>query len=207
MPKIKNRIISVVVLVLTILSVVSLSACTKKLSKEEATTKVAELVEASYELNVIVFGEGLEYIETEESKNARYALVKENEKYNSIKDIRDAIEKVFSEDYSRVMETTAFVGVQEKFGAVLPRYIENSQGFLVLKNNVVLDGSVDVNGDKQEIGYQGIKVLKYDPSTIEIVKISRRFIEANITSEGGEATILVTLILENGEWRLDSPTC
>ena len=71
MPKIKNRIISVVVLVLTILSVVSLSACTKKLSKDEATTKVAELVEASYELNVIVFGEGLEYIETEESKNAR----------------------------------------------------------------------------------------------------------------------------------------
>jgi hypothetical protein len=209
MPKIKNRIISIIVLMLTILSVVSLSACTKKLSKDEATSKVAELVEASYELNVIVFGEGLEYIETEESKNSRYALVKENEKYNSIKDIRDAIEKVFSEDYSRVMETTAFVGVQGAYGSasVPERYIENSQGFLVLKNDIVLDGNVDVNGDKQEIGYNGMKVLKYDPSTIEIVKISKRFIEANITSQNGEATILVTLILENGEWRLDSPTC
>ncbi len=209
MPKIKNRIISIALLLLTILSVVGFSGCTKKLTKDEATAKVSELVEASYELNVIVFGEGLEYIETEESKNSRYALVKENDKYNSIKDIRDAIEKVFSEDYSKVMETTAFVGIKGAVdGTVIPeRYIENSVGFLVLKNDIALDGEVDIEGGKDEIEYSGLKVRKYDSSSIEIKKISRRFIEAYITSIDGSETILVTLILEENGWRLDSPTC
>ena len=106
------------------------------------------------------------------------------------------------------MKTTAFVGQSGgvDLTSVPPKYIENEQGFLVLKNDIVLDGNVSVNGDKQEISYNGFKVYKYDTSTIEIKKISRRFIEAYITSEGGEQTILVTLILEENGWRIDSPT-
>ena len=76
----------------------------------------------------------------------------------------------------------------------------------MLKNDIVLDGSVSVDGEKQEISYFGFKVNKYDTETIEIKKISRRFIEAYITSENGEETILVTLILEENGWRIDSPT-
>ncbi len=208
MGKLTKKLTKIASIALICIFVFGLTGCTKKLSKNEATEKVAELVDESYELNEIVFGKGLEYIETEEFKNAKYALVKENSKYNSINDIRVALDKVFSEDYSFIMKTTAFVGQSGgvDLTSVPPKYIENEQGFLVLKNDIVLDGNVSVNGDKQEISYNGFKVYKYDTSTIEIKKISRRFIEAYITSEGGEQTILVTLILEENGWRIDSPT-
>lgn len=208
MGKNNKNIIRAVAVALVCIFTLGLTGCTKKLTKEEAIAKVGELVDASYELNEIIFGDGLEYIETEESKNTKYALVKENEKYNCINDIRNAINDVFSKDYGATLKTTAFVG---QSGVVEntktePRYIENEMGFLVLKNDVILDGSVSVDGEKQEILYYGVSVNKYDISTIEIKKISRRFIEAYITSVDGSETILVTLILEENGWRLDSPT-
>ncbi len=208
MGKISKNLLRVASVALVLIFTLGLAGCTKKLSRDEAIAKVSELVDASYELNEIVFGKGLEYIETEESKNTRYALVKENDKYNSINDIRVALDKVFSEEYSKTMKTTAFVGQSGVVsGTEVPeRYIENEQGFLVLKNDIVLDGSVSVGGEKQEISYYGIKVNRYDSSTIEIKKISRRFIEAYITSVDGSETILVTLILEENGWRIDSPT-
>ena len=206
MTKINKNSIRLACIALVFIFVLGLTGCQKKLTKEEATVKVAELVEASYELNEIVFGEGLEYIETEESKNTRYALVKENDKYNSIYDIELAISKVFSVKYSNTMKKTAFEGQSGAVGGtgVPARYIENKQGFLVLKEKTVHDESID--GEKLNEGYFSIDVLKYDTSTIEIKKISRRFIEAYVTSLGGEQTILVTLILEENGWRIDSPT-
>lgn len=208
MPKIKNRIISIIVLVLTIISVVSLSSCTKKLSKEEATAKVAELVVASYEINVIVYGEGLPTLDLEEEKDALYKTVMENDKYNSIKDIRDAISKIYSSSMTNVLNTTAFVGhVGEVEGTIAyARYIEKETGLAILQKQTVFDPEIEVGGEKVEMETDSIKVQKYDPSTIEIVKISRRFIEANITSEDGSSTILVTLVLENDQWKLDSQT-
>lgn len=208
MGNLSKKICKIACVALICVFIFGLTGCTKKLTEEEAKSQVATLVDASYELNEIVFGKGLEYIETEEFKNAKYALVKENEKYNSINDIEKAIDKVFSVEYSMTMKTTAFEGQSGAVdGTKVPeRYIENPQGFLILKNDIVLDGNVSVDGEKQEISYLGFKVLKYDTSSIEIKKISRRFIEAYITSEGGEQTILVTLILEENGWRIDSPT-
>ena len=208
MGKASKNIIKIIAVALLCIFTFGLTGCTKKLSRDEATAKVSELVEASYEINEIVFGNGLEYIETEESKNTRYALVLENDKYNSISDISNAIDRIFSEDYGKVLKTTAFDGQGGAVdGTKVPeRYIENEQGFLVLKNDIVLDGMVSVEGEKQKISYFGFKVNKYDTETIEIKKISRRFIEAYITSENGEETILVTLILEENGWRIDSPT-
>ena len=206
MTKINKNIIRAVTVVLVLIFILGLTSCTKKLSEDEAIAKVSELIDASYELNEIVFGKGLEYIETEESKNTKYALVKENDKYNSINDIKQEIYKVFSEQYTITLENTAFKGQSGAIdGTRVPaRYIENSQGFLVLKEKTVHEDENE--DDKLNDGYYSIEVLKYDTSTIEIKKISRRFIEAYITSVDGNETILVTLILEENGWRIDSPT-
>ena len=50
------------------------------------------------------------------------------------------------------------------------------------------------------------KVATYRYDNIEITKISKRFIEANIYTSDNEL-VEVTLIKENNEWRLDSITC
>lgn len=204
-----KRIISVLLLALTLIATLSASGCTKKLSRDEATNYIKDLVEKSYEINVIVFGEGLEHLDEKDKDYPLYSPIIENEKYNSISDIRLAIRKVYSSEYARNLEEIAFVGAQSGIeGTTLyPRYIENIEGELCILNDYTILDYENESGEK----YEGIKVLKYDPSTVEITKISRRFVEANVQSYDKTTTIKVTLIRQevNGEfeWRLHSPTC
>lgn len=204
----KKIVASVLLLMLITISVISLSGCTKKISEEEAKAKVGELVLASYDINVVVYGEGLPTIEIEEEKNSLYATVVENEKFNSTEDIRNEIQRLYSKSFSSVMEATALEGVHGEISGtiVYARYIDGRYGLSMLKDDIALKGEVDVDGEKEEIEHEHMTVLKYNPNTIEIKKISKRFVEAYITSEDGGTTILVTLILEDGEWKLDSPT-
>lgn len=201
MGKIK-RILSLVFAALMVLLTVSVCGCAKKISEDEARAHIKSLVEASYQVNVIVY-EGLPYFDRIDTQGMLYAPVDYGSQYKKTADIRLKIRKVFSEDYSRILETLAFEGQEgASFGYhTQPRYIDKDGELLVLKDFYETDFESDKYGE-----YEGIKVLKYDPSTIEIVKISRRFVEGKITSEDGKTTITVTLILENGEWRLDSPT-
>ena len=55
MTKINKNSIRLACIALVFIFVLGLAGCQKKLTEEEATLKVAELVEASYELNEIVF--------------------------------------------------------------------------------------------------------------------------------------------------------
>ena len=209
MGNIKKRIICVLLLICTLVLPVCLSGCTKKVSEEEAKEIVGYLVSESYEINDIVYGKGLETIEIEEEKSYLYATVAENDKYNSTNDIRNEIYRLFSSKYAANMEATALVGITGEISGsiVYARYIDGKFGLAMLKDDIALKGDVEVEGGKEEIKYEGMKVLKFDPSTVEIQKISRKFIDAYITSEDKTTTILVSLILENGEWKLNCTTC
>ena len=209
MGNIKKRIICVLLLICTLVLPVCLSGCTKKVSEEEAKEIVGYLVSESYEINDIVYGKGLETIEIEEEENYLYATVAENDKYNSTNDIRNEIYRLFSSKYAANMEATALVGITGEISGsiVYARYIDGKYGLAMLKDDIALKGDVEVEGGKEEIEYEGMKVLKFDPSTVEIQKISRKFIDAYVTSEDGTTKILVSLILENGEWKLNCTTC
>ena len=208
MGKTKKIIVSVILLMLIAVSVISVSGCTKKISEEEAIAKVSELVLASYDINVVVYGEGLPTIEIEEEKNSLYATVAENEKFNSTEDIKKEIERLYSSNIASAMIATALEGVHGEVSGtiVYARYIDGRYGLSMLKDDIALKGEVDVGGEKEEFEHKHMTVLRYNPETIEITKISRRFVEANITSQDGSVVTPVVLILENGEWKLDSPT-
>ena len=201
MGKIK-KILSFVFAALIILSVFSACGCVKKISEDEAKAHIKRLVDASYEVNVIVY-EGLPYFDRIDTQGMLYAPVDDTTKYSKTADIKLAIRKVFSSDYSKILESLAFEGQEgASFGYhTQPRYIDRDEELLVLKD------FYETDFESEEYGtYEGIKVLKYNTSNIEIVKISKRFVEGKITSEDGKTTITVTLILEDGEWKLDSPT-
>ena len=209
MGSIKKRIICVLLLICTLVLPVCLSGCTKKVSEDEAKEIVGRLVSESYEINDIVYGKGLETIEIEEEENYLYRTVAENDKYNSTNDIRNEIYRLFSSKYAVNMEATALIGITGEISGsiVYARYIDGKYGLAMLKDDIALKGEVEVEGGKEEIKYEGMKVLKFDPSTVEIQKISRKFIDAYITSEDKTTKILVSLILENGEWKLNCTTC
>lgn len=201
MGKIK-RILSV--LFASLLVILTFSGCgCAKISEEEAKLEIKKLVDASYDLNVIIYGEGLPYYERTDTINQLYAPVADTAKYKSISNLKVDIRKTFSESYSKILEATAFEGQEGvEFGYHnQPRYIEVLGELMVLKDFYNVDFDSDKYGE-----YEGIKVQKYNTNVIKIVKISKRFVEGEITSVDGRTTIRVTLVLENGEWRLDSPT-
>lgn len=201
MGKIK-RILSV--LFASLLVILTFSGCgCAKISEEEAKLEIKKLVDASYDLNVIIYGEGLPYYERTDTINQLYAPVADTAKYKSISNLKVDIRKTFSESYSKILEATAFEGQEGvEFGYHnQPRYIEVLGELMVLKDFYNVDFDSDKYGE-----YEGIKVQKYNTNVIKIVKISKRFVEGEITSVDGKTTIRVTLVLENGEWRLDSPT-
>ncbi len=215
MGKIKKRIIALLTIMLILITGVSISGCMPpdftgpKLTEEQATEYIKDLVEKSYDINVIVFGKGLPHLEERDPDYPQYAPVLENEKYNRINDIKLAIRKIYSKSYAESIENVAFRGSESGIeGTTLfPRYIENEAGeLLILVDDIVLDYESGEYGK-----YEGISVQKYDPSTVEILKISNRFVEANVKSYDKTTTIKVTLIKQevNGEyeWRLNSSTC
>lgn len=215
MGKAKKIIISIVALMLIILTVIGINGCLPpdftgpKLTEEEAKEYIEKLVSDSYEINVIVFGEGLPYFEERDPDNPLYAPVIETGKYNNINDIKLAIRKVYSKEYAQSIEKIAFNGAESGIDGTMlfPRYIENQAGeLLILVDDIILDY------ESGELGkYEGMTIQKYDPSTVEITKISNRFVDANVTSYDKTTTITITLIRQevNGEyqWRLNSSTC
>ena len=91
------------------------------------------------------------------------------------------------------MIETAFQGAQDANGttALYARYIVSSDGKLTVYKNI--------EGIEKEVN-------EYDYSTVTITKISKRFIIANITSTDGDV-VEVTLVNQDGEWRIDDTTC
>ena len=187
----KRKILYVFTAVILLLVAAALSSCSGRVSEEEAISEVTRLVKESYELNVIYFGDGLPYEDDGDERNL-YAPVAKDAPFVTKEALTYKTRTVFSNDYAASMIETAFQGAQDANGttALYARYIVSSDGKLTVYKNI-----------------EGIekKVNEYDYSTVLITKISKRFIEANITAKDGEV-VEVILINQNGEWRIDSPT-
>ena len=188
-----KRALCIILTVLLVASLaMSLTGC-KKVSEEEAVNLVKSLVSRSYNLNVVYYGKGLKYKESG-NPNQIYLPVLENEVYvlRSVL-IKDTYE-VFSETLATSVINMAFGGVSSETGTngVQSRYMVEGDDDWLLVNK-------DYKGVKEEIA-------QYNYDTIEITKISRRFINANIKTTKGE-NVEIVLIKQGDNWRLDSITC
>ena len=176
--------------VLTVLMTVSMVSC-KTVSDESAVHIVNALVEKSYELNVIYFGEGLDMQETENDSDL-YVPVVGSSNYTSKLALVEKTREVFSSSYASDIIKTAFEGQMGAIGstAVYARYIEY-EGYLSVRRDI-----------------EGIEVAKYDFTTTEIIKNSKKFIVAKIKTRDIENPqfVEITLINEENGWRIDSAT-
>ncbi|MBE6673909.1 MAG: hypothetical protein E7596_02245 [Ruminococcaceae bacterium] len=164
----------------------------EKPSDEEAVSLVKDLVSRSYELNVIYYGEGLKYKDSG-NPNDIYMVVFEQEKYILKSQLTKATREVFSESFATSIIDMSFNGIQSSINqnSVQPRYMTQIDDDLLFVNRTY-EPVVD-------------KIAEYNYDTIEILKISRRFIEAEIKTTTGEL-VTVILIKEDNGWRLDSGT-
>lgn len=187
--------------VLLILSL-SLFGCegTRRIDKREITAHLPALIEASKPLNEIYFGEGYPprgdaslpgdgyfYADT-----AFYG-------FESIEQIKEATEQVFTPEYSAVLYAAAFDGLVGEDGAVsLPRYAEGELGLMQY-----MGATVYALADR-----------RYDFDTLKLKKASKSRATVSVETEdesGVRVTVELILVRTVGEdgsvsYRLDSPT-
>ena len=196
---------------LLLMSAVLLTVCscsTKPPAIDEVKETFSALIEASYEINGIIFGNAVETYDRQDEeviKNGiyynvpdgfyNYEFLTENNKYQTEDEIREATLKVYSEDYISSVLDSCFNGFMDESGetAVQPKYLGHT-GKLMLNTEY----EVYVKGDR-----------RYDLDTMEIVKPSNgKIVNVSLDAIDGEerTKARLTFVLQDGEWRLDSPT-
>lgn len=204
----KNTRKTICLLTLTALLLTVCSCGTKPPALDQVKDDYIALIEASYEVNGIIFGDAAETYDRQDEeviKNGiyynvpdgfyNYEFLTENNKYQTEDEIRDAALKVYSEDYISSVLDSCFNGFMDENEdmAVQPKYL-NFTGKLMLNTEY----EVYVKGDR-----------RYDFETMEIVKPSNgKIVNVSLDAIDGEerTQARLTFVLQDGEWRLDSPT-
>ena len=185
----------------------TLTACGSPPPADELRAIAEPLIEASHEVNDIFFGEGLPAI-TRDSQFAadnhlyfmdeggNYDYITEDCPYQHTDQIKAAAEAVYSADYLTSIYETMFVGLaDENAGILYARYLDTERG--LMKSNII------------KPLFNKTRIYDYDSMTV-IKPSNARFVNLEFdTHLEGESEILrvrLTLVNENGAWRLDSPT-
>ena len=196
---------------------VTLSSCAGKAPKiEEIYDRVVELIEGSYEINDLFYGQGLPYYDrnlpvykeiysdyTKLGYVEHYNIVSNQAKYQSIGGIKYAAEQIYSlallesavypAAFEGVVITDAITGVHSSDA----RYLESNDDLYILI--------------EEEDAFHPARLV-YDYATMKIVKPSNsERVLVSITAWEEHTPELklqtrISLILQNGVWVLDSLT-
>ena len=191
-----------------------LSSCGRRAPKiEEIYDRAVELIEASYEVNVLFYGEGLPYYDrtlpiyqdlysdyTVLGYAEHYHIVNKQAKYRSIDAMKAAAEQVYTKE---MLETTVYPAAFEGVVITDAAIGVTSSDARYLQTNDHLYISI------QSLEEYHPPPLIYDYATMRIVRpsnASRVLIEVNAWEVDKPQTVLeirLSLALQDGVWLLD----
>ena len=177
---------------------------------DQVYDRLVQVIEASHEVNVLLFGAGLPVYprgDAEDELVHRYYGVADNgqqfvtpyAKYASIAEMQAAIAAVYSTEYRESLYESLFTGfAADEMSVVMPARFSEDERFLYMSQYV--DPLVD-----------GVRV--YDYASMEIVSYShssRLRVSINSYTEDDPEEwkrVYLSFVYENGDWYLDSPSC
>ena len=197
-------------LILLAVMLLSLASCGGSgMTEEEIRETYRTLVEASYPLNDVYYGDGLPFEQNEsvmaylagvaegtEGFKVSYMPVAEDSPYKSEAEIREATMAVFSDQMCELLFALGFEGMStdEDETVAFARYIEQKE---------ILTVRLDVAADAIPMG------RTYDFDAMKIIADERGRVRASFPSEiDGKKSVdvKITIINTPNGWRLDSPT-
>ena len=192
--KMKNKVIKLAAAVLAGLMLTAAGGCAKR-DDGEVISAAAQLIERSYEVNRLYFGEGLPYDAEQQAVGlSEYALVTEDCGYTTVQELKDVAAGVFAESYCQHLWELAFEGIAaDDDNVIYARYMEDLAGRLTVR----------IDTEREELN------RTYDLESITVEKYIRDGAVIKVQSlVSGESDKEVTLTMkkENGQWRLASPT-
>ncbi len=202
-----KRNVCILLLFCTIFSLIS---CGKiKYDEKTVIEKSKILIENSAILNEIYWGEGIGYdLDTSMSNGYYYPanlLSCSSYGITTLDDLKMLTAKTFSLEYSNSIFRASLLDTENSAGGyVLTRYYQKYSD-LEQKNPeciMVYSKYEPMLKDKVEYLYDTLKVLNSDSEKIYIS------IDTNVTRdfETQKRNIRIALVLQNGEYRIDSPT-
>ena len=197
-----KRILSFFLMALLLFSLASCGG--SGLSDDEIRDVYADLIEQSYLLNDVYYGDGLPFVNDPETmatlagaiSRFSYMPVDKNALLQSEAEIREATLAVFTQSMCDHLFTLAFEGMStdDEETVVYARYIEMED---------ILTVRIDLADEALPLG------RVYDMDTMDILNQSgNRIVASFATSVDGEPSVNVklTLVRTADGWRLDSPT-
>ena len=191
-----------------------LSSCASKGDPpplEEVYDRIVRVVEASHEINVLLFGEGLPVYPRgdaeDELVHRYYSLADDGRefvapyaKYRSISEMKTAISAVYSVDYRHSLYETLFIGFADSdVVATMPARYQEDERYLYQSQYV-------------SPLVEGMRVYDYAAMELDEKASHATRIRVGIPSyteshPEEKITVYLSFVFENGDWYLDSPSC
>ena len=190
------------------LSCALLSCSSSEVDEEEVKTAAKELIEGSFIINEIFYGNGIPTVGEEEPEGYKEADPVFLSKYglSDIESLKNMTKKVYSTAMSDAIFRTKLSAVSDN-GVIISyaHYYQSSEedGGDVGGKLMVLSGAEALFGEKNE--------YIYDTLTVESVKNGRVTLSVDVNVINSEeksqkVTNNITLVYENDAWRLDTLT-
>ena len=209
-----KRIGRIFLILLILLTVIMSSCCDAGREPapemDEVYDRLVQVIEASHEVNVLLFGAGLPVYPRGDAEDLlvhRYYGVTDNgqqfvtpyAKYGSIAEMQTAIAAVYSTEYRESLYESLFTGyAADEMSVVMPARFSEDEKFLYMSQYV-------------SPLVEGVRV--YDYASMQIVEYSHasrlRVSIRSYTEDRPEEwkTVYLSFVYENGDWYLDSPSC
>ena len=208
MKNVKNKLISLLLIAVTLVSLFTLSSCNRRFDKAEVIEATKILLKDAEMLNIVYYGSGIEYFDDDEVKGYYHKANPnhlENLGFSTIDELKRLTEKTFSKEYSSLLYTTILSPMSDDTSLVsAARYYqvydeetgEASYIMVYSKFNLMLKDSI-------EYDYSSLKATGSKKEKVFVT------VEATVTREDGKSqktTITITLIEEEDGWKIDNPT-
>ena len=213
MKRVRRALSAVLIAGLLTLQAVLCTACGSKPTVEELYDRVVELVEASYEVNTVLFGAGIPvYDKNDEGTRLMrvysgqeeylaYEYAREESNFYFAESIRDAAEKVYSKDYLKNVYASIFDGIRTTTGVTLyARYMESAERNGALSQSLAAEG---LSLTPRIYRYSTMRVESGSRSDYALVTMET-YLPGSGTPEITSVTL--SLVKQNGAWYLNAPT-
>lgn len=211
----KKRICSLLLICLLLgVCAAGMSACGSKGEPpqvQEVYDRIVEVVEASHEVNVLLFGAGLPVYprgDAEDELIHRYYGVNDDgrefvspyAKYRSVSEMKTAISAVYSVDYRHSLYETLFTGyADENVAATMPARFQEDERALYQSEYV----SALVKGGR----IYDYAEMEIDEKSSHATRIRVGIPSYSESHPEVKTTVYLSFVFENGDWYLDSPSC
>ena len=193
--------------------VMGMGSCSKEPPPEldEVYDRLVQVIEASHEVNVLLFGMGLPTYERGDAEDDlvhRYfgfgdesrVYVTPYAKYKSVADMKTAISAVYSTSYRKSLYESLFTGyAADEMSVAMPARFTEDDRYLYMSTYVspLVDGV-------RVYDYASMEIVDYTASSKRL-KVSIRSYSESYPEEW--KTVYLSFVYENGDWYLDSPSC